>query len=156
MLDTIGTIHLISDNLFVARAYPRTEKFDWSAWLDSLEKKGYLSAYEVDGETYYCVSPMLCGCLNKVERSKDLLEILNRFLYPGFAERKKRILSPVFKGEEKITRNTLLEYISWLKTSISILKGDMPVHFDWDSVEKAYLVSGVESAKIQFSLMFSM
>lgn len=23
----------------------------------------------------------------------------------------------------------------------------MPVHFDWDSVEKAYLVSGVESAK---------
>ena len=147
LLDTIGTIHLISDNLFVARAYPRTEKFDWSAWLDSLEKKGYLSAYEVDGETYYCVSPMLCGCLNKVERSKDLLEILNRFLYPGFAERKKRILSPVFKGEEKITRNTLLEYISWLKTSISILKGDMPVHFDWDSVEKAYLVSGVESAK---------
>lgn len=89
LLDTIGTIHLISDNLFVARAYPRTEKFDWSAWLDSLEKKGYLSAYEVDGETYYCVSPMLCGCLNKVERSKDLLEILNRFLYPALQSAKR-------------------------------------------------------------------
>lgn len=147
LLDTIGTIHLISDKLFVARAYPRTEKFDWSSWLDGLEKKGYLSAYEVDGETYYCVSPMLCGCLNKVERSKDLLEILNRFLYPGFAERNKRFRSPIIKGEEKIERNTLLKHISWLKTGISILNGDMPVHFEWDSVEKAYLVSGVESAK---------
>ena len=106
-----------------------------------------MSAYEVDGETYYCISPMLCACLNKVERSKDLLEILNRFLYPGFAERNKRFRSPIIRGEEKIERNTLLKHISWLKTGISILKGDMPVHFEWDSVEKAYLVSGVESAK---------
>lgn len=147
LLDTIGTIHLISDKLFIARAYPRTENLDWSSWLNSMEKKGYLSAYEVDDETYYCVSQMLCGCLNKLERSKDLLEILNRFLYPSFAERNKRFRSPIIKGEEKIERNTLLKHISWLKTGISILKGDMPVHFEWDSVEKAYLVSGVESAK---------
>lgn len=147
LLDTIGTIHLVSDKLFAARAYSKTEKFDWASWLNSMANKGYLSAYEVDGEMYYCVSQMLRDCLNKAERSKALQDIRNKNLSSNVVARNKRIPSPLMVGTEKVAKDTLNEYISWLNACIAIFKMDMPLHFDWDHVKAAYRVSGIDSAK---------
>lgn len=147
LLETIGATHLISDELFVARAYPRTEKIDWSSWLNSMANKGYLSAYEVDDETYYCISQMLAKCLNKTERSKALQDIRNRVYPPNVAARNKEIPDPLMIGTEKIDKATWNKCISWLDVCIAISKIDMPKRFVWDHIKEAYRVSGIEAAK---------
>lgn len=147
LLESIGTTHLISDKLFIVRAHPLTEKIDWSLWLESMENKGYLSAYELDGEKYYCVSQMLCDCLNKAERSKILQDARNRFFPIHRAARNKRIPSPLLVGTEKIAKDILRDCISWLNVCTEILKMDISVCFCWDDIKKAYRVSGTDNAK---------
>ncbi len=141
LLSTIGRIHLLSEEVFDEYAGNDGANPNWTLWLDGLEKKGYLTAYEVDGKTYYCVSPMLCGCLSKHERSKDLLGIMNKYLRAVSANRKKRFCPPILKGEAKIERKTLNQHIAWMKTGISILHSSMCSRFDWSAAEKAYFVT---------------
>ena len=147
LLDTVGSIHLISDKLFAARAYPKTGNFDWASWLSIMANKGYLSAYEAGGDMYYCVSPMLRDCLNKSERSKILQDIRYRHLSSDIPVRNKKIPAPLMVGTEKVATAAFFEYISLLNTCIAILRMNIPLHFDWDPAKAAYRVFGLESAK---------
>lgn len=147
LLDTIGATHLVSEKLLNACACTKAAKLDWSSWLEKMERRGYLLAYEVDGETYYCVSQMLSDCLRRSERSNALQKIWAQCLPLSSVKRNKKIPSPLMVGTEKIAKDTLHKYISWLNVCIAIFKIDMPIHVEWDHDRNAYRTSGSGEAK---------
>lgn len=62
-------------------------------------------------------------------------------------KRNKKIPSPLMVGTEKIAKDTLHKYISWLNVCIAVFKIDMPIHVEWDHDRNAYRASGSGEAK---------
>ncbi len=147
LLNLVGTTHLISAELIESYLFPNLDNCDPTHWLNMLNNKGYLVAYEVEEEVYYCSSQMLVKCMNKPDRSRILQDTRNCIFSPKSADRKKRIPSPLLVGTKKLNKSTLLDCVSWLKVCIAILKIDMPMRIDWDCTEGVYRVSGIEGAK---------
>ncbi len=141
VLDTIGTTHLINRELMEVYPFKKPKDYDAAKWLDSLESKGYLTAYEAEGETYYCPSPMLVNCIGKPERAKVLQDIRNEIYTAHAPMRKRKIPMPLLIGAEKIKRSTLNDCIGHLKTCIAFYKMKMALTFNWDEEEQGYLVS---------------
>lgn len=141
VLSTIGTTHLINREIIEVNYLKKPKDYDATKWLDILENKGYLTAYEVEGETYYCPSPMLVNCIGKSERAKVLQDIRNGIYTAHAPMRKRKIPMPLLIGAEKMKRSTLIDCIGHLKTCIAFYKMKMSFFFNWDEEEQGYRVS---------------
>ena len=88
LLDTLSFSGLIDRARVYAYLTPKNSIESINNMLDRLERKGYLSVYELDGQEVLCFTRLMAECLEK----KSLWSLLKRTL-PVFSASKKNIFA---------------------------------------------------------------
>ena len=139
IVEALGVMHVLTPELLCrARSYCYQGQTDLvRSAMETMESRGFLCSYEVDGERLYCCSPMLAACIEKGDRYQILNEMVHRFTdNPRRDWRKPVLLRPTLVAKEALPLAILRRYraLSGLVSDLFVNSGDSePNRVIWDA-----------------------
>jgi len=146
VVEALGVLHVVTPDLMLrVRGAVFGPKADVAATiLKTMENRGFLCSYEVDGERLYCCAPMLSACMNKSDRYQLLNErVHNANQNPRREWRKPILQRPVLVAQDVLPLSTLRYFRKQAELVSALFQRSCNVSFGvkWDKDASCYQLS---------------
>lgn len=148
VIEALGVMHVVTPELMLSvRSNIFGHRADIAASvLETMENRGFLCSYEVDGERLYCCAPMLSACMNKNDRYQLLNERVHDAKQNPRREWRKQVLQrPVLVARNELPLSTLRYYRKQAEMLSALFQCDARIKVTWDRDACCYLLSIIGS-----------